>query len=147
MGELPAILLAESFDQACLGTSPRMPAQHSEIIIIIIIIQLNKFFARICASIRTSGFIDPLSQSLNRTRALLQFPLSHIPATDMIFKGYSPTGSVYCRTPAPNVLPFPFIPSHSRPQPFSCAKCITHSPKPCRHSPRSIVARTSLSGY
>lgn len=73
MGELPAILLAESFDQACLGTSPRMPAQHSEIIIIIII-QLNKFFARLCASIRTSGFIDPLSQSLNRTRVLSAIP-------------------------------------------------------------------------
>lgn len=71
MGELPAILLAESFDQACLGTSPRMPAQHSEIIIII---QLNKFFARLCASIRTSGFIDQLSQSLNRTGVLSAIP-------------------------------------------------------------------------
>lgn len=84
MGELPAILLAESFDQACLGTSPRMPAQHSEIIIII---QLNKFFARICASIRTSGFIDPLSQSLNRTGVLSAIPSIPYPCNGYDIQG------------------------------------------------------------
>lgn len=85
MGELPAILLAESFDQACLGTSPRMPAQHSEIIIIII--QLNKFFARLCASIRTSGFIDPLSQSLNRTGVLSAIPYIPYPCNGYDIQG------------------------------------------------------------
>lgn len=84
MGELPAILLAESFDQACLGTSPRMPAQHSEIIIIIIIIQL---FARLCASIRTSGFIDPLSQSLNRTGVLSAIPSIPYPCNGYDIQG------------------------------------------------------------
>lgn len=84
MGELPAILLAESFDQACLGTSPRMPAQHSEIIIII---QLNKFFARICASIRTSGFIDQLSQSLNRTGVLSAIPSIPYPCNGYDIQG------------------------------------------------------------
>ena len=84
MGELPAILLAESFDQACLGTSPRMPAQHSEIIIII---QLNKFFARLCASIRTSGFIDQLSQSLNRTGVLSAIPSIPYPCNGYDIQG------------------------------------------------------------
>ena len=84
MGELPAILLAESFDQACLGTSPRIPAQHSEIIIII---QLNKFFARLCASIRTSGFIDPLSQSLNRTGVLSAIPSIPYPCNGYDIQG------------------------------------------------------------
>lgn len=84
MGELPAILLAESFDQACLGTSPRMQAQHSEIIIII---QLNKFFARICASIRTSGFIDQLSQSLNRTGVLSAIPSIPYPCNEYDIQG------------------------------------------------------------
>ena len=84
MGELPAILLAESFDQACLGTSPRMPAQHSEIIIII---QLNKFFARICASIRTSGFILQLSLAFNRTGVLPAIPYIPYPCNGYDIQG------------------------------------------------------------